>query len=552
MVRNAQVLGPGVALAVALGACSGTQQNFDGGVYPVDASICNCASQGDPCGTQWTCCPNLVCNNGTCVAPGQVCAVLGERCSASTPCCVPPPPDGGYPPGSVPPITGCRPNDAGFSTCFIGVQPGDPCGPGQWGCTNALVCNAGGSCQFAQTPDTCPHTDGGPCVVGDNCKVALFAGNDDCAPWGLDCLAGAGTSFVCQVPAVFHPPNFPLAGGLSANYSVCSPGRNNCEPYPGDPAPVACGSFYVASVGAPVNVCVESCTTGDDCGSLAWDCINGQCQQNYCYAAKDAAGNDVATELTAIQGTPVSNDPLATLYKPCAHGGPNTVCLPTYDSLWNTTTASCYRVGGPDAGGLGASCKVAGAREQLSQLCAAGTMCLKGTCLQWCDVSRLGTPCPSTQSCVAVGGALITSSATPFGVGVCTETCDPTQNAANDSCPQISCGQPFKVCKPSGIDNDVFPAPGNCVGGVNQQVPVGQACDPTLERDPCVSGALCVNNGQGSGFLCAQVCNPSPSPGVTAQPCPGGTACVGLGPPYCFNQTNRANGYACHHLGVCR
>jgi hypothetical protein len=551
MVRNFQVLGPGV-LALALAACSSTQDKFDGGTYPVDASICNCAGQGDPCGAQWTCCPNLVCSNGTCqTAPGQICAALGERCSATAPCCLTPAPDGGYPPGTVPPVPGCRANDAGFSTCFVGAQLGDPCGPSLWGCTNALVCNAGGTCQFAQTADTCPHTDGGPCFEGDNCLVGLQAGMDTCAPWGFDCLAGAGSSYACQVPAVFHPPSFPIASGLSANYSVCDPRRNHCEPYPGDPAPIACGSFYVPAAGGPVNVCVETCQTGDDCGSLAWDCLGGQCQQNYCYAAPDSTGNDVAAQLTNIQGTPVSKVPTDVLYKPCAHGGPNTVCLPTYDSLWNTTTGLCFRVGGPDAGGIGASCKAAGPRTDLSQLCASGTMCLKGTCLQWCDTSRLGTPCPSTQACVAVGGALITSSANPFGVGVCTETCDPTQNAANNSCPQVSCGQPYKVCKPSGIDNDIFPAPGDCVGGVDQPVAVGQSCDPTLERDPCVSGALCVSNGQG-GFACAQVCDPTPSPGVTPQACPSTQSCIGLGPPYCFNQTNRANGYACHHLGACR
>jgi hypothetical protein len=542
--------------ALALAACS-TPTQLDAGVFPVDASICNCASQGDPCGAPWSCCPNLSCVAGACVPnPGTTCAALGEPCNATTVCCVPPAPDGGYPPGAVPPIAGCRTDDAGFSVCYVGAAPGDPCGPpGTWGCTNALVCT-GGQCEFAYTGNECPNSDGGPCAQGDGCYGELaMHGIDPCQGWGLQCLpTGNAEIYACQVPAVLHPPEFPLATELGAAYSGCLPSRDLCEGYPGDSAAAVCGSFFAPGSGQPIpdDICVEQCTRGDDCGSLAWDCLNGQCVPNYCYAAPDSVGTDVAAELQAGQGTPVSNVPTDVLYKACTNGGPNTVCLPTYDSNWNTTIGICYRVGGPDAGGIGASCNPNGTRSDLEALCQSGTMCLKGTCLQWCDTSKLGTPCPSTQQCIALNGTLVTSSANPFGVGVCTETCDPYQNAGNNGCPVQGCNLPFKVCKPSGIDNDIFPSPGLCVAGVDAQVAVGQPCNPFVERDPCVSGALCVPAASGSQFVCAQVCDPSPSPGQTPPACPTAQACVGLQPPYCLNSTNRAHGYACHHMGICQ
>jgi hypothetical protein len=541
--------------ALGLGACSGTSRFFDGGTYPVDASICNCASQGEPCGTQWSCCPNLACVAGACVpSPAPSCAALGEGCGATLPCCVPPVPDGGYPVGSVPPIAACRGNDAGFGSCHIGAAVGDACGPpGGWGCTNSLVC-VNGTCQFPHTGVACPRPDAGGCIPGDACYNALVgSGADPCQGWGYDCLATNNADrYVCQVPEVVHPPNFPLAGFASA-YSACVPSHDYCEPYPGDSADFGCGQFFTNSAGTPLvtNVCVERCATGDDCGSLAWDCIGGRCIPNYCYAAPDSQNNDIASILASAQGTPVSKDALSTLYKPCANGGPNTTCLPTYDNNWNTTVGLCYRVGAPDAGGIGANCNAAGSRSDVGALCQTGTMCLKGTCLQWCDVSHLGTPCPSTQSCIALGSPFITSSSNGFGVGVCSESCDPYQNAANNGCPVQPCNMPFKVCKPSGIDNDVFPSPGVCVGGVDVPVAVGQACNPFLPRDSCVSGALCVSSPAG-GYACEQVCDPSPSAGRTPPACPTSQTCTGLKPPYCFNSTNQAHGYACYHMGVCQ
>ncbi len=571
-------------LALALAACPGPKPSPDGGTPDAGSGPKYCGAEGSPCQGNADCCGhNLTCQSGSCQPSSPVaCSTYGGLCGSGGPsCCVTRPPDGGWPDGSVPPVLGCFVPDAGSAVCIMGVQPGDPCGVGLWGCTNGLTCIKG-SCQTPPpTHVACPRADGG-CEVGDDCSSfaqAFFqncsptANSDPCIESGLDCVQTAAqaqscndTGFTCQEPSVIAPPNFPLVQAPQA-YSLCSD-QSACQPIPGDVAAPVCGSFFVANPTAigitaqPTQVCVEACQTGDDCGSLAWDCVSGVCVPNYCYAEPDSQGDDIAASLSQGQPNAPVSDKLAVLFQPCAHGGPNTVCLPENDNNWNTTVGVCYRVGDATGGGPGASCDPSGARDDPAGLCQSGNLCFKGTCLPWCDTGNASVAsCASGQSCVAIGGALVSSTANDNGTGVCTEGCDPYVTAAANGCPVGHDGQPPWVCKPSGTDNDVFPSPGVCVGGRESPIAVGQGCDPYGWVDPCVSGAVCTLNqtadggtgypGVASQFVCAQICDPSPSPNFTVPPgsCPGTTTCEPLGPPLCQNDNN-AN-FTCTHVGAC-
>ncbi|MHB1846778.1 MAG: hypothetical protein ACYCWW_18305, partial [Deltaproteobacteria bacterium] len=175
-------------------------------------------------------------------------------------------------------------------------------------------------------------------------------------------------------------------------------------------------------------------------------------------------------------------------------------------------------------------------------------------CLPWCDIGNQSiAPCAAGQVCVSVGGALVSSTANDNGTGVCTEGCNPYLDASHDSCAQGPSGTPRRLCKAAGSDNDIFPSPGVCVGGSPSPTALGQPCDPFGWVDPCPSGAICAAEPKGNGFVCAQLCDPSPSPGSPPQQsgCPSGLACSGLGPPTCLQPTNAKNGYACYHVGAC-
>ncbi len=552
-------------LALALPACPGPKCN-PGEKCAADAGPAFCVQQNGSCATGASaCCGNLTCAQGVCVeAKAPACAAFGAPCGASLPCCAPPAPDGGWPAGSVPPVPGCFVLDGGFGVCFEGQQAGDPCGAGKWGCANGLVCSNGACGLPPATGVACPRADGG-CEVGDDCSsfAANFFSNcsgsqnsDPCTASGLDCEQTAqatgcsATGFSCQQPSVVAPPEFPLVQAPQA-FSLCGPG-SVCSPLPGDTAAPVCGTFFYPGV-ASLEVCVEACQKGDDCGSLAWDCLGGSCVPNYCYAEPDQVGTDVAAEISALQGTPVSKDPKV-LFQPCQHGGPNTVCLPQNDNAWNSTTGICYRVGDSSAGGAGAACDPSGARSDLGGLCQSGTLCYKGSCLPWCDTgNKTIAACPSGEICEAVGGALVSSTANDNGTGVCTAACNPYLDAAHNSCPQGQSGTPPMLCKVAGTDNDLFPTPGVCVGGRVKPLALGAPCEPFGWEDPCGSGALCVPAASGKGYLCAQVCDPAPSPGVAppAAGCGSGKSCQGIGPPGCFQPTNADGGFACYHVGAC-
>ncbi|MHB8416970.1 MAG: hypothetical protein ACYDCL_02770 [Myxococcales bacterium] len=556
------------------GVDAGYDAGWDAGL-DAGPTIAYCAAQGGPCGVGMECCGNLACVSAVCQeAVPPSCAGYGAPCGDGVPCCGTAPPPGGWPAGTVPPVPGCLPQDGGRSVCFIGSRVGDPCGTGLWGCAYGLDCVDGG-CVRPSTSESCPSSrDGGSCLPGDDCTSYAnqiygtgVLSADPCQSYGLDCEQTFGGSypfpartFLCTEPEVLSPPNFPAASEVFSQYSVCG-ALSNCTPVPGDTAQVGCGDFYIPALGSLAPVCVELCQRPDDCGSLAWDCLGaspgsaGQCLPNYCYAENDSSGNDIASAITSVQGTPVSAQ-ISVLFKPCANGGADTVCLPQNDNGWNTTTGICYRVGAADAGGVGASCDPTGARADLGGLCASGTLCFKGTCLPWCDTGNpTVSPCRAGQRCVAIGGALVSSTANDNGTGVCTETCNPYLDAGWNGCPQTS-GAPPSVCKPAGTDNDIYPSPGVCVGGSSSSAALGQPCDPFGWVDPCASGSLCAPNKGGTGFACAQICDPQPSPGLSEPSCAAESTCRPLGPPWCVDYNNGAPAdggapYSCFHLGVC-
>ncbi len=533
-----------------------------------------CAPQGGVCNAATACCGNLACSSGTCEPPAPPsCAAFAAPCGTGQPaCCQTRAPDGGWPAGSVPPVLGCFTPDAGQSICVMGGQPKDACGVGLWGCAAPLQCISG-SCQMVTSAEVCPRADGGACGVGDDCSA--FADNftqgqcptnlnsDPCANSGLDCEQTANPKnptcadlgFTCQEPMVLPPSEFPQVQ-TDSPYSLCT-SQSACAPIPGDTATPVCGSFFAlddqSGTVQTFPVCVESCVQGDDCGSRAWDCVGGECVPRFCYAEKDSQGNDIPGILNSEQGDAGAvSDKLAVLFQPCA--SPNTVCLPIYSDSWNTNVGICYRVGGADAGGAGASCDSTGGREDLAGLCRSGTLCFKGTCLPWCDTGNPNVAkCPSGETCVAVGGDLVSNTASDNGTGVCTEGCNPYLPASANGCPQGPDGMPPSLCKPAGTDNDVFPSPGVCVGGWQPAIAVGQSCDPFGWVDPCVSGAVCAPLKTGGGYVCAQVCDPQPSPNFQTPPggCSAGTSCQPLGPPHCENDNNSQNGYLCTHIGAC-
>jgi hypothetical protein len=571
-------------VAVALAACSGGNKTKpDSGVADSGPTTLEfCIPQSSPCDAGTGCCGNLSCQSGTCqeTTPAP-CVPYGGLCSASAKCCEPTAPTGGWPAGSVPPNLGCLASDAGISYCFIGGQVGDPCSASTWGCTNGLSCTSG-KCQVPITGQICPPATGTTCNAGDDCSayassLVYYCGgsqnSDPCQNSGLNCvqtaqLGGscplASHTFTCMEPSVQNPPYFQIylePEELSPTYAqtLCGTG-SDCVPAPGDTAAPTCGTWFVDTFlygtypdSGPITipVCMEACTKPDDCGSLALDCVSGQCVPNFCYAQPDLENDDIAGAITQAQPNAPVTDNIDVLFKPCAHGGPNTVCLPQDDEMYYTVTGICYRVGGAGAGGPGASCDPSGARTDLGGLCQSGTLCYKGTCLPWCDTgNQTVAPCAANQQCVVFGGELPWSTADANGTGVCTEDCDPYQPAAQNSCPQVS-GQPPYVCKPAGTDSDQFPSPGACVGGSTAPAAVGATCSPYGWLDPCVSGAACAPNKAQNGFVCGQICDPSPSPGVTEPACPTGQTCTPQGPPICQNANNSATNYVCNHIGVC-
>jgi len=312
---------------------------------------------------------------------------------------------------------------------------------------------------------------------------------------------------------------------------------------------------------------MEACQTGDDCSSIAWDCVTTsgvkQCQSNFCYAADIPQPDplppyNVANAMSAAQTMPVSNQ-AKVLFKPCGAGaGPDTYCLPRYDPDWSTTVGVCARVGGTGAGGIGAACQPNASPTDVPGLCAAGSLCYRGTCHKWCDVANLvRAGCDPGQACLPAGDPFASAFGTLDAKGICTNICDPYLPASANTCPQSptwTCDNPSMLCKPNlpaVADSDQLPQPGVCAGGTVKPIEVGMACSTGIWVDPCVSGAFCtLPAGGGNTKICAQVCDVVPSPYMSEPACPTGLTCVSVDRSLCEN-LGRDGGW-CKAFGTCQ
>jgi hypothetical protein len=296
-----------------------------------------------------------------------------------------------------------------------------------------------------------------------------------------------------------------------------------------------------------------------------WDCVqNGtqkQCASTFCFAA-DIPQQDpnppynVARVVQTTQTATVSNSPTV-LFKPCGAGaGANTYCLPSYDPDWQTTVGVCTQVGAAGAGGIGAACQPNPSPTNGPGLCAAGSLCYRGTCHQWCDINnkvRAGCDDP-TQACIPAGDAFSSSFSGTDTTGICANVCDPYQPASANSCPQSptwTWDNPQMLCKanlPAAADSDQFPQPGVCAGGLVTPIQVGMPCSTGLWVDPCVSGAFCSLPAGSPTRICGQICDVDPSPFVSEPACPTGTTCT----PVDLSLCQSPKGDPCKHFGTCQ
>ncbi len=545
------------ALAVSV-ACTTTTRAGDGGLDwgnggRVDAGdtadsgedagpllVC-CAAAGASCGPM-DCCENLNCSGGICAPSAPICGGFGQPCQGDDQCCVPGFGDAGLPRMSCFSLAG----DSGFAVCRF-AQYGEACGPGV-DCAPTLVCLGDAGCQVPLNVTDC--TADAPCQIGDDCSAHFNAGiADPCHKDGLFCgnlgLNASQTAYVgvCARPFVVEPPSFP------AGHTSCDPSNDLCLPARGSAqrtAPV-CGTFWNANSGNPV--CLEACTSTFDCSSLAELCVGGACVPVYCYVSDGAT----ATTWSSLQGSPISAD-AGVLFQPCnLDGDTPSYCLPQADPNYDATghelvSGICFRVGGVDAGGLGASCDPNLYGNNPSAMCAAGLVCERGTCLPWCELQdRYVLPCTGDTGCEpSVDLPLPANPTIVRSTGVCMQECNPYQLAtdAGDGCEPFVAGavciaQP-PVCKLNGEDN--YLAAGVCLAGVANPIAVGGACDPVSGwTDPCESGSMCVLQLDGGSFDCAQICDPAGN--VATSICPAPTTCQALG---CANASG-----TCTHQGVC-
>ncbi len=512
-----------------------------------------CKSVGGPCtGSQGDCCTDLSCQDGTCLQPAPICAGNSEPCSTSVHCCEPA--DG----GALLTCTGL--NDAGLSLC-LSPTDGDACGSDA-DCPAPYTC-VSSSCGLAQTSASCNNpADPGyhtPCQVGDACIVShteLFVieqnglSADPCIASGLVCVF-LGQDGICVTPSVSATEAW-SPDGPPYDTTFCNPKEPTCASYytGADRTAPVCGPFILPEIsGGPANRCEETCTSGDDCDSVALDCIEGQCKPNYCYS--DAIDtSQLSTAQVAYGGLAISSDPKV-LFASCATGdGFPTACLPEYDQLTNGTSGICVRVAGDGGGTWGDPCDPGFDRNDLAGLCQFGNLCALGTCMPWCDLDNVS--CPSGTDCQPVPSGPLTSitTGTTHSIGVCAQTCDPYLDSTQNGCQPfpIDAGQPPLGCKFSGNGSDTSPPAGNCVALVDAPIAVGLPCQPFGWLDPCVSGAQCIQEEDaGAAFVCRQLCDPEVSSDVTIQvpACPVGQTCQPL-------QMCPLAGGACAHEGDCQ
>jgi hypothetical protein len=445
-------------------------------------------------------------------------------------------------------------DNQGNNACLFS-QFGQPCGNGSPDCATPYAC-IGGTCGIAQNGPHCVASSTS-CAIGDDCSQFANnpSGNDPCMISGYGCarvgINDAGTAYIgaCIQPFVVDPAN-----GFPLQYWPCNSADNQCGPldYSSQSTASTCASFWGANSGHPV--CMQSCQTSSDCASVVENCVNGACVPVYCWADDQAAPGAVAY-YNSLQGAGTVSGDSSVLFQPCQNiGGAPSYCLPQFDNLLNAGSGLCIRVGGPDAGGLGAACNGNLYGNDPSALCAPGFLCDQGTCLQWCDLDDpFVSSCTGNDTCIVNHSLPISVNRTVArAAGVCAQQCDPYNPppAAGNGCDAITslaaCTAQGPVCKLTGEDSNLSPPAGLCLNGIANPIAVGSICNPVEAwPDPCVSGAACIPEADGGSYVCTQLCDVHPSHG--AQPsCQSPQKCVALA---CQN-SNGTN--VCTHKGICQ
>jgi hypothetical protein len=454
----------------------------------------------------------------------------------------------------------CAPIDLQGDTACQYAQLGQACG-GTLECAAPYACVDGGCGVFFGTNPCVPSSTS--CALGDDCSYwanHTGSGPDPCFSSGFVCgtvTNTAGTAYIgtCIAPSVVDP-----ADGFPFSYWPCNSAANQCAPadYSSQTTSSTCAhSWYVDEVRSALQglaatpICLASCQTSADCSSLTENCVNGACVQVYCFA--DSAQD--ATFFTQLQGSPAVSSDSSVLFQPCSPiGGADSYCLPQYDQLLGVASGLCYRVGAVDAGGLGAACNPNMYGSDPSGLCAPGFLCDQGTCLQWCDVfDKYVSPCTGSDSCLVNHNiALSINRTVARGIGVCAQQCDPYNppTASGNGCGPVdgsaTCTPQAPVCKLTGEDTNLSPAPGLCLNGIATPLAVGSLCNPVADwADPCVSSAICAASATGGSYVCTQLCDLHPSGGA-ASSCQAPTTCQALA---CQNSNGTA---VCTHKGICQ
>jgi hypothetical protein len=507
-----------------------------------------CAPAGSSC-AMVACCGNLTCISGTCAQPLPACAGYAQACTSTSDCC-----SAGSADAGLPQMT-CSPLDNAGNTACLYAQGGQACG-GSVACAPPYVCLGDAGCQVPLNTTQC-RTSSTSCQIGDDCSSAFTGGGvDPCNRDGLWCAFLGRNSVGRPIGACLQPfvilPDPQISAGFPSNYATCNPTKNRCQPANGtsqQTAPV-CATYWNAANGNPV--CLESCQTSNDCSSLAEHCVGGACVPVYCYYQDPTT----AAQYTASQGSPTVSSDALVLFQPCQITGDSpSYCLPQFDNF--LTSGLCFRVGVAGAGGLGAACNPRMYGNDPSSLCAAGFLCEHGTCVPWCDLDdKYVAPCKqNTQGNIGCATnpnlPLPQSGSVTRATGVCIEECSPYQpdSDAGSGCQplteDLTCTAQIPLCKLTGNDGDLIPAPGVCVNGIGNPLPVGALCNPVSGwADPCVTGALCQSQLDGGSFACFQICDPKPATTPPPPSCPAPTHCQAFG---CATDTG-----FCKHQGICQ
>lgn len=356
-------------------------------------------------------------------------------------------------------------------------------------CPAASTCGAGGECEVAALPITCPQThpiacSGFCCPVGASCGAGVCivagtppscdvpCGDGTCCPAGRVCAGNACVAAV-PIPAANPCPAGDLAvadpgGGLRCCHD---PGGGNAVAFTSQGA---CWGCYIAS--GPGASPYPGCASG-------YAACGGTCIRGDDGAAACGGGTACGGTTSAQPGGCCPADSACTGDGSCCPGG----------------STGCG--GSPCAACAGACCSAA--------QCGAGTCTIpKGGC-------ALGAIC-GTACC-------------PDGT-VCVDGACAAPAAAPSLCaPGVDCGN---VCCPQG---DLCLAPGLC--GAAAELP--PACAPALpvtcagDLGCCPAGYECT----GPGGTCHH---------VTAKPVPTGPT-----GPRCSNTTACAPGEVCAGDGCC-